>query len=140
VRGYGAHGTLDVGHVGLAVLVQRRGHAEQHGVGFGDAAKVGGGVAQFRGRQFLHHRLAEVFDIGAAGLDGIDLVAVDIEPEHGHLLLVEGPHERQAHIAEADDSDGVGAVPDFFKQGVHARVSCCVARHELLVDHIEVTG
>mmetsp|Transcript_39155 Transcript_39155/g.91820 ORF Transcript_39155/g.91820 Transcript_39155/m.91820 type:complete len:403 (+) Transcript_39155:568-1776(+) len=90
----------EVGDVGL---VHRSGHSHDDDVGLGQHLRVVGvdrvgggldfGVAQFTAR------------VGAA-LAGLDLVLRDVEADGAHLLA-ELHHQRQAHVAEADDCERI---------------------------------
>jgi len=116
MRPDGAHGILDVRHVGLAVLVERGGHAEKEDVGLGDAGEVGGGVAAVGGGEAAHHVLAEVLDVAGAVGEVLDFALVDVEPEAGEAFFVEGPDEREADVTESDNADDGGFVLDLLVQ------------------------
>ena len=70
----------------------------------GDLGVVGGG-AEAGLLRFLDGRRENANDVGAAGVEGGDLVGGDIEAGDAETLAAEEQRQRQADIAHADDSD-----------------------------------
>ena len=72
-------GLGDVAQVGLVVLVQRSGNADDDGVHLGDVGVVGGG-AEALACAPPGSRLAGMrHDVGAAGVERVHLAGVDVE-------------------------------------------------------------
>ena len=98
-------GVDDVGQVRLARLAQRRRHADDDGVGLGEAARIGGGLETAAADQLGDALGADVADVAFAAVELGDLVGVDVEAEHGIAAPGEGLGQRQADVAESDDGD-----------------------------------
>ncbi len=96
--------------VRLAVARERRRHADDHGVGLGQARVARGRVDPLV--QLSEQLGGDVLDVGVAGLDRLDLARVDVDGDHVAALLGKGNGQRQADVAEPDDADGLhsGAV------------------------------
>ena len=52
-------------------------------------------------------------DIGPAGIELLDLLLVDIEPDQREAMIRNGAAEGQSHIAHAANSDGGSLLADF---------------------------
>jgi hypothetical protein len=101
--GEGARGVHERPEVGLAVGRERGGHADEHGVGLGQARVARGGVDA---RPHLAQQLrGHVLDVGLAGLDGGDLAGVEVDGDDVAALLREGHHQGQPHVAQPDHAD-----------------------------------
>ena len=75
-------GVNDVGNVRFAVLVQRRRHADDHGLHFPDALKVrGGGKAAGLDRLGDGGRF-DVFDVALPLVEGGDLGRINVQPQN----------------------------------------------------------
>jgi hypothetical protein len=104
VRGDGAGGLLDVAQVGLMVLRERGGHADDDGVHGGDAAKVGGGgeAVALRGGDLS---TGDADDVGAGGVERIYLDGIDVEAGDGEAFFRKEQGEWEPDVAHADDAD-----------------------------------
>ena len=113
-----AGGVEHVGEVGLPVLPERRGHADEHGIALGQTVEVGGGSeADAAGRVDPgpgcgHALRPDVADVALAALEAGDLLGVDVEAEHAEPGLHEHQRQRQSHVALADHAHDGGAVLD----------------------------
>src|SRR5712692_6276621 len=94
----------DVTHVGLTLRSQRRRNAYDQDIGLGQAREVGrrakaaGSVAAGEAIRM------QVLDVVASGSECLDLGPIDVETEYRKRSFGEGQRQRQADIAEADDS------------------------------------
>src|SRR5581483_11723977 len=104
VRRYGLGRTGDVAQVGLMVLVERRGDADDDRIHLRDLRVVGGG-AETTPAGGLHIGRRDSENVGAAGAEGVDLLLVDVEAGDRELLLAEQERQRQADVAESDNAD-----------------------------------
>ncbi len=105
MRGDALAGLENVGNVRLAVLVQRRRHTEDHGLDFADAAEVRRRRKGAASRLLRDVGAVNVFDGAAAGVAVVDLGGVVIQAEDPDAGTGELQRERQADVAQADDSD-----------------------------------
>jgi hypothetical protein len=93
-------------------MPRRRGrHADDDGVRLGEPRKVGRGLEPACGDEGLDARRRHVLDVARAVVELLDLHAVDVEADHTKADLAEAQHQRQAHVPEADDPDGIGRPP-----------------------------
>ena len=97
-------GLLDIRQVGVAAVVQRRGHADQQGVRLAKPPHVRGGHKALVGHVFGYPLGRNVLDVAAAGQELIDLVLINVEAHRLHAAGNEGPDQRQADVAQADDA------------------------------------
>lgn len=105
MRGNTAAGVEDVGDVGLAILVEGRGDANDDGINFLDTGKVNGG-GEAAGRDLLlDGRGFNVLDVGIAGIAGGDLFIIDVEPEDLGAGAGELQAERKPDVTQADDGN-----------------------------------
>lgn len=102
-----------VGHVRLAVFIERRRHTEQQRIRLREAREVSRRRAALTLRQRLHHLRTEVLDVRDALREAVHLPRIDIKPHHREARLVERPHQRQPHIAQAQNAHRVGAGGEF---------------------------
>jgi len=94
----------DVAEVGLVVLVEGGGDADDDGVHLGGEGVIGGGAeAGFLGLLDGFGRDAD--DVGAAGVELGDLGGLDVEAGDAEALFAEEQGEREADVAHADDAD-----------------------------------
>ncbi len=100
----GLGGAQDVGEVRLAVVVERRGDAEDQRIDLRGAGGVGGGLEALRAR-LADRLLAQVRNGALAVVEGRHLLGVDVEAEDPEAFLNEAEHQGQADVAEADDAD-----------------------------------
>jgi hypothetical protein len=78
----GARGVEDVGKVGLAILVEGRGDADEYGVELFDACAIGGSFDLVGGALGLHRISGDVFDVTFAGIKRVDFGFVQVNAEH----------------------------------------------------------
>ena len=100
--GDGLAGVDHIGHVGFAVPGQRRRHADQDDVGFGQTGKIGRGVEAAAVAEGDDVGVGNVPDIRAPGLELRDLIGVKVEADHRNAAPPPGPHQRQPDIAQPD--------------------------------------
>ena len=74
-------GPFDVAQIGIAALVERRRHADDDAVGFGQAAHVGGRLELVLANQLRERRRVDVLDVALAGLQLVDLRLIDVEAQ-----------------------------------------------------------
>ena len=96
---------LDIRQVRVAGFVQRRGHADQQGVGLAQPPHVGRGHEAAVGDVLGDPLRGDVLDVAAAGQELIDLGLIDVESHGAETGGDEGPDQRQADIAQSDDAD-----------------------------------
>lgn len=120
VAGDGLAGRDQETHVGVAALVERRGHADDGHVAVGQNAVVGGGGEGGGGRmvngQWCEPVGGDVADVGAALTDGVHFVGVDVDANHGEAAFGESDGQRQAYVAKADHGDDGAVVANFDEQ------------------------
>src|ERR1019366_9528904 len=101
MRGNRFGGGRDVAEIGLVVLVQRSGNADDDGVHVGDVGVIGGcGEALAARRLDLGGR--NPVNVGTSGLEHVDLLLVDVEAGDGELLFAEQQRQRQADVAHSN--------------------------------------
>ena len=116
VGGDGLAGVGDVGDVGLAVLVEGGGHADDDGLHAGADGEVVGG-AEVAGLDLLGDALGgDVLDVALAGVHGVDLAAVDVDARDVHARTGELQAERQPHVTQTNDGDLVHVRDPFSKR------------------------
>jgi UDP-glucuronate 4-epimerase len=111
-----AQSLLDVAQVRLAVPRQRRGDADQQGVGLARATEVGRGVEQAVAHPAREDLGRQVPDVGLAPTQHLGLLRIDVEPQHLEAGVVDGAGERQADVTKSDDSDRAFARPETGRQ------------------------
>ena len=121
VRGDGAARVGDVGDVRLAVLVQRRGHADDDGLDAGADREVVR-RAEVPAPDLLGDALGgDVLDVALAGVHGLHLAAIHVDARNIHPRAGELQAERQPHVTQSNDGDFVHA------QSFHASVAHSIA-------------
>src|SRR6185436_1609761 len=90
---------LHIGHVRLAVLVERRWHAHEERIALAAGLEVGRRHETATVDGFLDGGGGNVTDVALAPLEAGHLLGVDIETDDPEALLGEGEDERQADIA-----------------------------------------
>src|ERR1051325_2399845 len=95
----------DIRQIGLALPGQRRRHAEDDRIDLGEPAEIVGCGKALLTPQPGDALGLDMTDIGATGIQDIDLVAVDIETERREPSRARAPQERQPDIAETDNPD-----------------------------------
>lgn len=105
VGGQGVHRVGDVAQIRLAVFIERGGHADDQGVGFGGPGEISGGLAAglAGGGDAVG---GDMFDIALAGVDFFNLAGVNINAQYLEADTAEAQQQRQADIAQADNGDG----------------------------------
>ena len=93
-----------VAQVGLVVLVERGGDADDDRVHLGDLGIVRRG-AEAGLLRLLNLAGENAHDVGAAGVERAHLVRGDIEARHPEALAAEEQRQRQAHVSHPDDAD-----------------------------------
>ena len=122
VRRERGNGAGDVAQVGLVVLVERGGHADDDGIHGGDFRVVGGGSeAGFLG--LLNLGGQDAHNIGAAGVEFGDLVGGNVEAGHLEAFAAEQQRQRQPDIAHPNNPDAGFTGFDLLLQA--AQGSCC---------------
>jgi hypothetical protein len=98
-----------------SIFVQRGRHAQNQGVGFRRAGKIGGGfkAALQRGGNAVG---TDMLDIALAGHQGVNLALVDVKAQNLVAYFGKTQHQRQADIAQTDNADNGGFVRDTVKQ------------------------
>ncbi len=121
IRRDGPRSIGDVAEIRLVVLIQGRRDANDDRIHGRDLRIIGGGFeAMGLGRRDFFRRDAE--NVGAAVVEGVDLLLIDIEPGDGKLLLAIEQSQRQSDIAEADNSDaGLARIDAAFQVGKKGR-------------------
>ena len=128
VRRDGLHGAGDVAQIGLVILVERRGHADDDGIHAG----------RFRSsRLWRESRISapaesasgkNAHDVGAAGIQCADLSLLDVEPGDLKALAAEEQRQWQADVAHSDDADA--CLREFLSSVLSsARDDCCCCGH-----------
>ncbi len=102
----GLGGGDDVAEVGLSVVAQRRGYADEHGATGGQACRVGRGFQRARLNEWGQPIAGHVLDVRPTVGQRLDLGHREVEAHHAYARLREGGRERQADVAEPDDADG----------------------------------
>src|SRR5271157_2254432 len=97
----GLGGVSDVAEIGLVILTERSGHADDDRVHAGDLRVIRSGGETMRPRR-LDLRRGDAKDIRPAGLKNIYLLLVNVETGHWKRLLTEEQRQRQADIAHSD--------------------------------------
>ena len=90
---------------GSRASVERGRHADDDGVGLAEPVEVVGGLEPAARRIGADDVVADVADVALAAGEPVDLGGVGVEAEDGEPPLGEGPGQRQADVAEADDPD-----------------------------------
>jgi hypothetical protein len=93
----------DEGHVRIFGLVERRGHAHDHGVCLAQHRGLGRCVEQPGLDVRREIRGRHVANVGLALVQELDLARVVVEPRDTEALAGELRNQRQAHVADADD-------------------------------------
>ena len=109
VRGDGAAGVGDVGDVGLAVLVERRGHADDDGI-HARADREVVRRAEMPAADLLGDAFGgDVLDVALAGVHGLDLAAVHVDARDIHARARKLQAERQPNVTQSNDGNLVHA-------------------------------
>ena len=107
---------LDIAHIGLLELVQRRGHADDDGIALGDASKINGR----RKVSLLHKpgklRVIHVADVVATLVDRLGLLLALLKAQDRNPFARKAHRQGKAHVAEADNADFYRILFDFLKK------------------------
>ena len=93
------------GEIGRTVFPQRRGHANENGGGVLDLREISGGVELAGLDELLDVGGGNVPDIAAAGGEGGDFAAVNVQSEHAHSAARELQAQGQPHVTESYNGD-----------------------------------
>ena len=104
VRRNGLDRAGHIAQVGLVVLVERRGHADDHRIHGGDLGVVGRG-AEARLLHFRNGFGQNANDVGPARVERGHLIGRDVEAGDAETFARKKQGQRQSHIAHAHDSD-----------------------------------
>ena len=108
---------LDVAQVGLVMLGERGGHADDHRVHVANGGEFRRG-AEAGTLGFGNLCSGDAHDIGAGGVQRVDLAAIDVEARDGKALLGKQQGEREPDVAHPDDADLRGASGDGVEGGL----------------------
>ena len=100
----GLDGAGDVAEVGLVILVERGGDADDDGVHLSDLRIIRGG-AETGFLRLLDGFWEDADDVGAASVEGVDLFLGDVEAGDAEAFVAEEQGQRKADVAHADDAD-----------------------------------
>ena len=102
--GDGLDGAGDVAQIGLVILVEGGGNADDDGVHGGDLRVIGGGgeAGLLRPLDVLRKNAD---DVGVAGIELADLVECDVEAGDAEFFFAEQQCQRQADVSHAHDAD-----------------------------------
>ena len=107
----------NVAEIGLVVLIERSGHANDDSVHLLDVRVIGGGGKTF-GLRLLDFLRGDAVDVGFAFGQGIDLALINVEAGDGKFLVGEQQGQRQSYIAQADNSYTGLALLDLILGGI----------------------
>ena len=96
------HGGRDVTHVRRVVVAERRGHANQNGVDFGDLGEIGS-RAETLVLCTLDLLGVDAMDVGFARVEPVHLGRIDIKASDAKTLLAEEQNQREPHVAKPDN-------------------------------------
>src|SRR6476659_3051666 len=94
----------DIAQVGLVILIQRGGNANDDGVHFGQT-RVVRSCLETLGASLLNLTGQNADDVGTALHQGADFALVDVETGHAKLLLGVKQGERQTYVAQANNGN-----------------------------------
>ena len=103
---------VDVRQVGFAVGAERRRDADENRVALRQAVEVRGHREPTAVDGRLDPVRADVPNVGLAARQGVDLLCVDVQPEHAEARLLEHEGEGESDVALPDDADDRRAVLD----------------------------
>src|SRR5205823_8957039 len=98
-------GTADVAQIRLTGLGQRCGNADDDGINICKAGEVAGGIKSAGTHQLGDSVRLDVADVALAFTKLLDLGNVNIEAEYGVAAGREAFRQRQADIAQTDNSN-----------------------------------
>jgi hypothetical protein len=107
-------GLFDKGQIRLEVRPEGRGDATDQRIAFAHAFHIDGGVEAPAGDHVFDEIGAQVLEVIFAAVKGVDFSLIDVKPNDAVSREAEGPHEGQADVSEADDTDDGGIIFDFF--------------------------
>ena len=109
---------LDIRQVRVAGFVQRRGHADQQGIGLAQPPHVGRGHEAPVSHAAADPLRGNMLDIAVAGQKLIDLGPIDVEPHRAESGRDKGPDQGQADIAQSNNANlGRLALNGLFERG-----------------------
>ena len=104
MRRDGFDGAGDIAQIGLVILVQRRGDADDDRVHRGDLRVVGRG-AKAGLLRLANHFWQNANNVGAAGIERVNLVGCNIEAGDAKLLPAEQQRQGQPDISHPHNAD-----------------------------------
>jgi hypothetical protein len=99
--------------VGFVVLSQRRGDANDDGVRVAQAPEIGCGLEPFLADGLVDTGVGDVVEPAPAAAQGSDAILVDVDSGHAIATTNGGEREGQARVAQPDNPDQGGPVPEF---------------------------
>ena len=111
-RGDGLGRIDDVAEVRIARFGQRGRHADDDDIGLIQPLEVDRGLESVLAH-LADYRVGDVPDVAFAALEPGDLDRVDVESQDRDPAVAEGPGQREADVAQADDPDMNGRRFDF---------------------------
>ncbi len=121
LNGFG--GGFHVAQIGFAVLVQRRGHADNDGVGFLELGEIRGGVEVAAVHILLNLGLLDVFDVRLAGIEQPYFFRIGIKAGDFVAGLRETQGQGKTHVTATDDGH--------LERGPFEKFRFSVRRHEM---------
>ena len=101
----GNGGLFDVAQIGLAALIERRGHADDDGVDVLQSSEIRGRAEMLAVDELLDLILGNMLDIGFACIEHVHFGGVSVKSRNFMSRFGKSQRQRQAHIPAADDSD-----------------------------------
>ena len=98
-------GLLDIGKIGFAPLIERRGHADHHGVHFRQAREIVGRREMLGANVLLNLGAGDVPDIALAVVELFDFAGIGVEADDAVPGFGKAQSQRQSHVAASDNSD-----------------------------------
>ena len=136
----GFDGFADVAEVGLVVVVERGGNADDDRVHLGNIGVVSGG-AEAGFLRLLDLLREDADNVGAAAVERLNLGRLDIEASDAKAFIAKEQGEGKADVAHADDANAGFAGFEFALEGVDlgkgwaggVRADCCGGHLSLIV-------
>jgi len=97
-------GLLDVAQIGFAALIERRGNADEDGVGFLQLLEIVGRAEMPAVDELLDLVPRNVLDVGLAGIELGHFVGIGIKSRDFVARFGEAQRQGQADVAAANDS------------------------------------
>ena len=101
----------DIAEIGLMILIEGRGHADDNRVHLLDVRVIGGCRKALSLRRLDFFR-ADPVDVRPPFREGIDLALINVETGDGKFLFREQQSQRQSYVPQADNSNACLALLD----------------------------